>query len=656
MTQPNEGCGYGSRVADGVRSPGDDRGAVLGRFLLLSWGLVVVSASRFLIDARPPNAVAAAWLAAVLPTYSVVYLLPAALPSLLLHALLARGPAARLLLKIRLPPSFPVYGVAVLGAAAVQILLHADLVIHRMYGFHFNGFVWNLLRTPGGIDSLGADPSADRTVALLSLLAVTIEAALLAAALHWHRLRSAWEQFATRRLRIAATVAFLVLAVGERLAFAASDIRNYHPILSMAEALPLYRPLLLRGAAGRLGILQEEQREAPSARVDVRNLVYPRSPLVPGPSARDLNIVWLVAESWRFDMLDPDVTPETWAFAQQSVQFRNHFSSGNGTRMGIFGMFYGLYGPFWFPFLHERRSPALMDYLLERGYDVEAFTSARFSYPEFDKTVWARIAKERLHDGEPGVPGWANDRRHVEALLASLDRVPPGKPFLRFLFFESPHARYFFPEECAIRKPYLKVFDYASSDLERDMPLIKNRYVNSCRHLDTQFGRVIRGMEERRLLEHTIVLVTGDHGEAFLERGRWGHQSAFDRFQTQTPLVLHAPGVPPAVVSRMTSHLDIPATILGLLGVSNAPSDYSLGMDLLGPEVRTETVVSGWDDLAVRGSESTVSMPMGRQRLAGATVLDADDRTLEPEAADRVFRESGARIKRVLEGLARFRK
>jgi membrane-anchored protein YejM (alkaline phosphatase superfamily) len=597
-----------------------------------------------------------AWLVAALLTYGVFYLLPAVVPTLLLHFLLKPAPVVRLLRRIRVAPAVPVYGLAVLLAAAVQLLLHADLIILRMYGFHFNGFVWNLLLTPGGLESLGADPSSDRTVALLGLLAVAMESALLFAALRWGRLRAAWERLDTRRYRITSVAVFLGLAAGERLAFAAADIGDYRPILVLAEALPFYKPLLLRHMAHKLGLVDAVRGNSVSTRADSKDLVYPKAPLVPGPSPHDRNIVWLVSESWRFDMLDPEITPETWAFAKGSVRFRNHFSSGNGTRMGIFGMFYGLYGPYWFPFLGERRSPALVDYLLGRGYDIEAYTSARFSYPEFDRTVWVRIPKERLHEETPGLPGWQNDRRNVDDLLASLDRVPAGKPFLRFMFFESPHARYYFPEECAIRKPYLETFDYASADLEKDMPLIKNRYVNSCRHLDTQFARVFKGLEERKLLDNTVVIVTGDHGEAFMERGRWGHHSSFDRFQTQVPLILRAPGVPPAEVDRMTSHLDIPATILGLLGVANPPSDYSLGLDLLGPETRNQTVLSGWDDLAVRGPDATVSIPMGRQRLAGAVVLDADDRTLEPDAADRMFRESGGRIQSVLDGLGRFRK
>ena len=68
---------------------------------------------------------------------------------------------------------------------------------------------------------------------------------------------------------------------------------------------------------------------------------------------KPLNIVWLVSESWRWDMLNPEIMPNTWAVTQNAHRFTRHYSGGNGTRMGMFAMFYGLYGTYWFPFLHS---------------------------------------------------------------------------------------------------------------------------------------------------------------------------------------------------------------------------------------------------------------------------------------------------------------
>jgi membrane-anchored protein YejM (alkaline phosphatase superfamily) len=164
---------------------------------------------------------------------------------------------------------------------------------------------------------------------------------------------------------------------------------------------------------------------------------------------------------------------------------------------------------------------------------------------------------------------------------------------------------------------------------------------------------VFEHLERAGLLDSTIVVVTGDHGEEFMEKGRWGHASAFTEEQTRVPLVLYIPGQAPAEIHRMSSHLDLPATLLRLLGVANPPSDYSLGNDLLhGPE-RTSTVVSGWDDLAYVDAQHKVVLPVGRFDLGRKRrVTTRDDAALDEPAA--LAADDHSRVLGLLRELTRF--
>jgi membrane-anchored protein YejM (alkaline phosphatase superfamily) len=386
-------------------------------------------------------------------------------------------------------------------------------------------------------------------------------------------------------------------------------------------------------------------------KVDALRVRYPLVPVTRDAAGPRYDIVWLVSESWRADMLDPAIMPATCAFAAQALDFRHHFSGGNGTRMGMFSMFYGLYGSYWFPFLAENRAPVLLDVLRAGGWDIEAFTSARFTFPEIDETVFAGVPRERLHEGNPDLLGWENDRDNVGKLLAAIDSHPPGQPFFAFMFFESPHARYFFPPESVIAEPYLDEVNYATLDLERDMPLIKNRYINACHHLDSQFARVIEHLQQTGRLEHTIVILTGDHGEEFMETGRWGHHSDFSDAQTRTPLVLWIPGQAARQVTDRTSHLDIPVTLLSLLGVKNPPADYSLGRDLLGPGARSDCVVADWDHLALFDDEYKAVFPTG-QSIERLRLTTAADQPVDDEAA--FWAGHRERITQFMDELSRF--
>src|SRR6185295_13035902 len=105
----------------------------------------------------------------------------------------------------------------------------------------------------------------------------------------------------------------------------------------------------------------------------------------------------------------------------------------------------------------------------------------------------------------------------------------------------------------------------------------------------------------------------GDHGEEFMEKGRWGHNSEFTEEQTRPPLVVWIPGTGSSVVDEMTSHLDIVPTIMPFLGVKNPRSDYSQGGNLLDPAGREFVILADWSRLAYfdREYKATFTLDLG---------------------------------------------
>ncbi len=93
------------------------------------------------------------------------------------------------------------------------------------------------------------------------------------------------------------------------------------------------------------------------------------------------------------------------------------------------------------------------------------------------------------------------------------------------------------------------------------------RYRVAAEHVDRGIGRLLAGLDQRGLLARTAVVMTGDHGEAVGEHGVHFHaRSGFDPV-LRVPGVLRGPGVPAAVVTSLASHRDLPATLLGALGL-----------------------------------------------------------------------------------------
>jgi len=576
--------------------------------------------------------------------YGFFYLLP---------AIIVTAIASYLANRFRKTPASvtPAYIAAILTGGLTTLMLYANAKIFSLYGMFINGFVLNLLMTPGGVASLGGSSESDLGFALIAIGFVVLQVAVLYLSCVISQ-KSRLLDNIQRKTLMRGIYAALLLTVATHLIYAA-DSYSKNKLTPLVEYVPFYHPVSARHFFGMLGFkIDKNQQLSVQGKVN-----YPLHPLEIKTPAKPYNIIWLTSESWRADTLDAEVMPHTWQFAAQANRFTHNFSGGNGTRMGVFSMFMGIPGNYWFPFMKAHRGAAFIDVLQQQGYQMELFTSARFSYPEFDKTIFSQVPTEKLHSLDDGRMGWERDRSNVDKLLNFVDTRDPAKPFFTFMFFESPHARYHFPPEDAIKKPYRDDINYATlskAELRDDIVPIKNRYINAVHHLDSQFGRIFDYLKEKNLLDNTIVILLGDHGEEFMEHGYWGHNSTFVDQQIMTPLVIWVPGKAAKVVSDMTSHLDIIPTIMPLLGVTNPVSDYALGFDLFSEHKRDFTYISDWSRVVYVDKDVKISQPVSIQGYAGKKISGANDEPIPADKIDSVMQSKQNAMLQTVQDLSKF--
>jgi arylsulfatase A-like enzyme len=101
----------------------------------------------------------------------------------------------------------------------------------------------------------------------------------------------------------------------------------------------------------------------------------------------------------------------------------------------------------------------------------------------------------------------------------------------------------------------------------------QNLYYNNLHYLDKQIERIYKKCEELGLIDNTIFVFAGDHGEAF---GQHAHNYTHSRMSYnenyRTPaLLLHPRLFQPRQVTAPTSHVDILPTLLDALGVPYEP-------------------------------------------------------------------------------------
>ena len=96
---------------------------------------------------------------------------------------------------------------------------------------------------------------------------------------------------------------------------------------------------------------------------------------------------------------------------------------------------------------------------------------------------------------------------------------------------------------------------------------------------DQEIGRLLRHISEQPWANETAIILTADHGEAFGEKGHWGHGRELWEPLVHVPLLVFVPGSEPRRIKAKRSHIDIVPTVLELMGL---PPDAALhGKSLL---------------------------------------------------------------------------
>jgi arylsulfatase A-like enzyme len=175
-----------------------------------------------------------------------------------------------------------------------------------------------------------------------------------------------------------------------------------------------------------------------------------------------------------------------------------------------------------------------------------------------------------LSQGAPETSSWGGeDLLTVDGILRFLDQAP-GQPFYVMAWTSATHHPY---EPGPRLEPQLANFFEG-----REEPFDAwnmNRYLNLVKEADAQLGRLFAGLRERGLDQSTMVVVTGDHGEAFGEpHSAWGHGSRLYEEFVKVPMYVWAPRL--VVRGRrfktVGSQVDVNPTIADLVGLPSDPS------------------------------------------------------------------------------------
>lgn len=342
----------------------------------------------------------------------------------------------------------------------------------------------------------------------------------------------------------------------------------------------------------------------------------PREPEVALQPKRKLNVLLVVVESFRSDLLAPGALagwmPHLEALSSRAIRFTEARTPGPLTHLGVPAILGGQH-PFKVlnPMLTLRReepSPTLLHVLLGRaGWSTAFFSSEGMTWFGMDDQLRPDLADMHLDpdryaaDMEAARSAYA---RHG-VTLAHLqegnidDRVVAGeladwsgkqtRPWFAYLKLQGTHRPYELPpgiERTASKSDP----DLSAEELENNLfggfpperrELMVHRYQDAAHQVDVVLDTLLGQLQARGELERTLVIVTGDHGESFGELNRFAHGTGLTEEQLHIPLLALLPGEAPRTIDAPVSLLDIAPLVLSQLGLPPHPGHD--GLDPLGP-------------------------------------------------------------------------
>jgi len=288
-----------------------------------------------------------------------------------------------------------------------------------------------------------------------------------------------------------------------------------------------------------------------------------------GHGGKPWNVLVITLDTTRADHIGAygyraALTPNLDRLAREGIMFRNCFASVPLTLPSHSALFTGRYpiannvrnnGNYFLP----AGETTLAEVLRGRGYDTRAVIAAFVLLSKFGVNQGFSVYDDSL-DTHEMIRNYKSEipAEMVHEKFSTWLGQNTGQPFLYWLHFYDPHSPYRPPQEYAKRFP----------------PGPKGLYDGEIAYTDHWVGRVIESLRVAGVLERTLVVIAGDHGEGFGEHQEQGHGIFCYDETLKVPLIFYAPGLLAGRrrVSERVGLVDVMPTVLDLLGAETPPA------------------------------------------------------------------------------------
>jgi len=300
----------------------------------------------------------------------------------------------------------------------------------------------------------------------------------------------------------------------------------------------------------------------------------------------DKNLIVIMMESVNDFIYNAEYFPNFYKLATQGWYFENNYSPRNSCATGNneFSAMTGLYSIYNMCtsniYLNNSYFTSIFNLFNNKNY----YTNSLHNFTEgyyYRSTIHTNMGSQKYYGVQDlDIPyytyygGWSSDEDLMNSYLNIVDTYEKDVPFMSFITTVTSHQPY------SNSSPYGDMYLSMTENTGYSMDI--RRYLSKLKVLDNSLGILMNGLEERQILDDTVIVLFGDHypyGIYLNHLNEVLERDLNDYENEKVPLVIYNSKIESTIYDTYTSYLNLTPTLANLFNLEFDPRLYA-GVDI----------------------------------------------------------------------------
>lgn len=306
---------------------------------------------------------------------------------------------------------------------------------------------------------------------------------------------------------------------------------------------------------------------------------------------KDKNLIYIMVEAFDMIAINKELTPTLYKLYNEGISFDNYYApkysctTGESEYIGLTSIIPSSTVCTPNSYKNNDYSTSIFKIFNDRNYHSTSYHN--YSDKFYDRTVLHKnMGSIKFYNDDDldikRIWGWPSD---LNLMKEAVPHFIDEEKFFSFIITSTTHFPYDEDGHVGV------VLDHWAKVKDLPYNVKIKRYMAKAIELDLSLEYLLKTLEEKEILEDTVLVLFGDHHPLNMEYKYLNEASPINRLEDfnidKLPFIIYNSGIEPQLISKTASTFDILPTIANLFDLDYDPR-YYVGKDLFSEE---ETIV-----------------------------------------------------------------